>query len=161
MGFLSILGFFSKLSMGTAQMSTTRQAYRLGTRLSLGRLFGFYYAHIGSYLGQLHYYHVRAGAARALGKASCSVPRPATARRTAAPRRRYPPPRNRSRLDGFPRRPFYRCRWPTCSSRSRSSARSPRAQASSRGWHTRPRRYSTRSVAGSLSFSSRAACCRS
>ena len=26
MGFLSILGFFSKLSMGTAQMSTSRQA---------------------------------------------------------------------------------------------------------------------------------------
>ncbi|KAL1529896.1 hypothetical protein AB1Y20_000824 [Prymnesium parvum] len=57
MGFLSILGFFSKLSMGTAQMSTSRQAYRLGTRLGLARLCGFYYAHIGYYVGQLHFYH--------------------------------------------------------------------------------------------------------
>jgi hypothetical protein len=44
MGFLSILGFFSKLSMGTVQMSTTRQAYRLGVRLGLARLMGFYCA---------------------------------------------------------------------------------------------------------------------
>ena len=42
-------------------MSTTRQAYRLGTRLSLGRLFGFYYAHIGYYVGQLHFYHATYG----------------------------------------------------------------------------------------------------
>ena len=57
MGFLSILGFFSKLSSGTAQMSTSRQAYRLGVRLGTARLLGFFYAHTGYYLGQLHFYH--------------------------------------------------------------------------------------------------------
>ena len=41
MGFLSILGFFSKLSGGTASMSTSRQAWRLCTRLSLARMLGF------------------------------------------------------------------------------------------------------------------------
>ena len=35
MGFLSILNFFVKLSKGTARMTTTRQAHRLGVRLSL------------------------------------------------------------------------------------------------------------------------------
>ena len=58
MGFLSILSFFCKLSSGTAQMSTSRQAYRLGIRLSTARLLGFYYAHTGYYLAQLHFYHV-------------------------------------------------------------------------------------------------------
>ena len=43
MGFAAILGFASKLSRGTAQMSTSRQSYRLGVRLSFGRLLGFYY----------------------------------------------------------------------------------------------------------------------
>ena len=57
MGFLSILGFFDKLSMGTAQMSTSRQSFRLGSRLGLGRLLGFYYGHVGYYVGQLHLYH--------------------------------------------------------------------------------------------------------
>jgi hypothetical protein len=52
MGAISILQFFSKLSQGTAQMSTSRQALRLGQRLSLGRLLGFYYTHIGYYAGQ-------------------------------------------------------------------------------------------------------------
>lgn len=47
MGFLSILAFFCKLSSGTAQMTTSRQAYRLGVRLGLARLHGFYYGHIG------------------------------------------------------------------------------------------------------------------
>jgi len=42
MGFLSILGFFCKLSCGTAQMTTSRQAARLGLRLGLGRLLGWY-----------------------------------------------------------------------------------------------------------------------
>ena len=55
---VSILQFFSKLSQGTAQMTTSRQALRLGKYLSISRLLGFYYAHIGSYLGQLHYSHV-------------------------------------------------------------------------------------------------------
>lgn len=53
MGAISILQFFSKLSQGTAQMSTSRQALRLGQRLSLGRLLGFYYTHIGYYAGQV------------------------------------------------------------------------------------------------------------
>ena len=57
MGFLSILSFFCKLSSGTAQMTTSRQAYRLGVRLGLARLLGFYYAHIGYYVGQLHFFH--------------------------------------------------------------------------------------------------------
>jgi len=57
MGFTSILNFFVKLSKGTARMTTTRQAHRLGTRLSVGRLLGFYYAHAGYYVGQLHWYH--------------------------------------------------------------------------------------------------------
>lgn len=61
MGLLSILIFFSKLSMGTAMMTSSRQALRLGQRLGLARLFGFYYAHIGFYAGQLHYYHVGFG----------------------------------------------------------------------------------------------------
>eukprot|EP00966_Prymnesium_polylepis_P008118 187141-Prymnesium_polylepis.1 len=61
MGFGSILGFFCKLSSGTAQMSTSRQSYRLGVRLSFGRLLGFYYGHAGYYLSQLHLYHVLYG----------------------------------------------------------------------------------------------------
>ena len=56
-GCVTILQFFSKLSQGTAQMTTSRQALRLGLRLGLTRLMGFYYAHIGYYLGQLHFYH--------------------------------------------------------------------------------------------------------
>ena len=46
MGFGSILGFFCKLSSGTAQMSTSRQAYRLGVRLGTARLLGWYYGHV-------------------------------------------------------------------------------------------------------------------
>ena len=61
MGFLSILGFFCKLSSGTAQMSTSRQAYRLGQRLGLARLMGYYYGHTGFYVGQLHFYHATYG----------------------------------------------------------------------------------------------------
>jgi len=49
MGFLSILAFFSKLSRGCAEMSLTRQSYRLGTRLTFPRLLGFFYAHVGYY----------------------------------------------------------------------------------------------------------------
>lgn len=58
MGLLSNIEFFRKLSSGAAQMSTSRQAYRLGTRLGPARLFGFFYGHTGYYLGQLHVYHV-------------------------------------------------------------------------------------------------------
>ena len=42
-------------------MTTSRQAYRLGTRLGLARLQGFYLGHIGFYLGQLHFYHTAWG----------------------------------------------------------------------------------------------------
>ena len=36
LGAITILQFFSKLSQGTAQMTTSRQALRLGLRLGLG-----------------------------------------------------------------------------------------------------------------------------
>jgi hypothetical protein len=58
MGFGAILGFASKLSRGTAQMSTSRQSFRLGVRLGCGRLLGFWYGHAGYYLAQLHFHHV-------------------------------------------------------------------------------------------------------
>lgn len=61
MGLVSVLSFFSKLSAGTAMMTTSRQAMRLGQRLGLAKLLGFYYAHIGYYAGQLHYYHAAYG----------------------------------------------------------------------------------------------------
>jgi len=61
MGLLSILIFFSKLAMGTAMMTSSRQALRLGQRLGLARLHGIYYAHNGNYAGQLHYFHVAYG----------------------------------------------------------------------------------------------------
>ena len=61
MGLVSVLSFFSKLSAGTAMMTSSRQAMRLGQRLGLAKLFGFYYAHIGYYAGQLHYYHAAYG----------------------------------------------------------------------------------------------------
>ena len=38
-------------------LSSSRQAYRLGTRLDFARLLGFYYGHVGYYVGQLHFYH--------------------------------------------------------------------------------------------------------
>ena len=53
MGFGSILGFFCKLSSGTAQMSTSRQAYRLGVRLGTARLLGFYYGQLPPLLSLL------------------------------------------------------------------------------------------------------------
>lgn len=66
MGAISILQFFSKLSQGTAQMSTSRQALRLGQRLSLGRLLGFYCAHPPAVCSVLRLYAcVCAGAMRA------------------------------------------------------------------------------------------------
>eukprot|EP00962_Isochrysis_galbana_P013548 scaffold3837_cov110-Isochrysis_galbana.AAC.3 len=66
MGAISILQFFSKLSQGTAQMSTSRQALRLGQRLSLGRLLGFYCAPPPAVCSVLRLYAcVCAGAMRA------------------------------------------------------------------------------------------------
>ena len=35
--------------VGTAQMTTSRQCYRLGTRLGLARGLGYYIAHIGTH----------------------------------------------------------------------------------------------------------------
>jgi hypothetical protein len=43
MGLVSILSFFAKLASGTAEMISSRQALRLGQRLGLCRLMGFYY----------------------------------------------------------------------------------------------------------------------
>ena len=45
-GLVSVLSFFSKLSSGTAMMTSSRQAQRLGQRLGLAKLHGFYYAHV-------------------------------------------------------------------------------------------------------------------
>ena len=39
--------FVSKLARGNAEMTLTRQSYRLGTRLSFVRMLGFYFGHIG------------------------------------------------------------------------------------------------------------------
>eukprot|EP01052_Picozoa_sp_SAG31_P002274 SAG31_NODE_79_length_27235_cov_6.268868_3_plen_2702_part_00 len=50
LGFASVLGFFAKLSMGTAEQSITRQSVRLGMSLPLERLFSFFYAHVGYYV---------------------------------------------------------------------------------------------------------------
>ena len=57
MGYDSVLGFFQKLSFGTAVQTTTRQAFRLAERTAFVRNFFIYYAHIGSYVGSLHQYH--------------------------------------------------------------------------------------------------------
>eukprot|EP00746_Dinoflagellata_sp_MGD_P147280 gnl/MRDRNA2_/MRDRNA2_79641_c0_seq1.p1 gnl/MRDRNA2_/MRDRNA2_79641_c0~~gnl/MRDRNA2_/MRDRNA2_79641_c0_seq1.p1 ORF type:complete len:820 (+),score=107.58 gnl/MRDRNA2_/MRDRNA2_79641_c0_seq1:304-2460(+) len=52
MGFLSILSFFAKLSMGTGCQVLSRQSFRLGRALPVFRLLGFFYCHVGYYLNQ-------------------------------------------------------------------------------------------------------------
>ena len=42
-------------------MTTSHQALRLGLRLGLTRLMGFYYAHIGYYIGQVLWLHLSRG----------------------------------------------------------------------------------------------------
>mmetsp|Transcript_21066 Transcript_21066/g.51707 ORF Transcript_21066/g.51707 Transcript_21066/m.51707 type:complete len:1563 (-) Transcript_21066:460-5148(-) len=53
MGFMSILSFFGKLAAGTAEQSITRQSFRLGRGLSVPRLLGYYYSHVGYYFNQI------------------------------------------------------------------------------------------------------------
>jgi hypothetical protein len=76
MGAISILQFFSKLSQGTAQMSTSRQALRLGQRLSLGRLLGFYCAHLHAACCGLSLYACMCATAKRAGEAAGPPPRP-------------------------------------------------------------------------------------
>lgn len=52
MGFMSVLSFFAKVSMGNGEQATTRQWVRFGLHLSLPRLLGIFYTHIGYFLNQ-------------------------------------------------------------------------------------------------------------
>jgi len=56
LGFNSVLSFFAKVSSGTGEQSITRQSYRLGKRLPMSRLLGYYYAHVGYYFTQVWMY---------------------------------------------------------------------------------------------------------
>merc|ERR1719491_1528351 len=47
MGFVAVLGFFSKLSSGAGEVVLTRQSFRLGQLLPLPEFLTFYYAHVG------------------------------------------------------------------------------------------------------------------
>jgi hypothetical protein len=58
MGMDSVLGFFGKLSGGTARMTTTRHAYRLARRFGLARNLNWFYAHIGFYFNPAQQAHV-------------------------------------------------------------------------------------------------------
>ena len=113
---------------GTAQMTTSRQALRLGLRLGLTRLLGFYYAHIGYYLGQLHYYHASyAQLALMLAGAICDGTGVLPA----------PPPRGRPLQRPLRRRsPFSSSPSRSCRSRSRSSCTTARGRRSSSRWRS-------------------------
>eukprot|EP00927_Polykrikos_kofoidii_P034856 TRINITY_DN2947_c0_g5_i1.p1 TRINITY_DN2947_c0_g5~~TRINITY_DN2947_c0_g5_i1.p1 ORF type:complete len:1590 (-),score=233.54 TRINITY_DN2947_c0_g5_i1:233-5002(-) len=50
MGFLSVLSFHAKVSMGNGEQAITRQWMRLGMLLPLPRMFGIFYVHVGFYL---------------------------------------------------------------------------------------------------------------
>jgi len=52
MGFMSVLSFFAKVSMGNGEQAITRQWLRLGLELSLPRYLGVFHIHIGYYLNQ-------------------------------------------------------------------------------------------------------------
>eukprot|EP00405_Crypthecodinium_cohnii_P007093 CAMPEP_0206420490 /NCGR_PEP_ID=MMETSP0324_2-20121206/873_1 /ASSEMBLY_ACC=CAM_ASM_000836 /TAXON_ID=2866 /ORGANISM="Crypthecodinium cohnii, Strain Seligo" /LENGTH=1614 /DNA_ID=CAMNT_0053884383 /DNA_START=33 /DNA_END=4877 /DNA_ORIENTATION=- len=52
MGFISVLGFHAKVSMGNGEQALTRQWMRLGLSLPLPRLLGMFYLHTGFYLNQ-------------------------------------------------------------------------------------------------------------
>jgi len=52
MGFMSVLSFFSKVSMGNGEQAITRQWVRLGLSLSLPRFLGIFFTHIGYFLNQ-------------------------------------------------------------------------------------------------------------
>lgn len=52
MGFMSVLSFYAKVSMGNAEQAITRQWMRLGLHLELSQLLGIFYSHIGFYMNQ-------------------------------------------------------------------------------------------------------------
>jgi len=52
LGFVAVLGFFSKLSSGAGEQIITRQMFRLGNLLSVPEAFTFWYAHVGYYFTQ-------------------------------------------------------------------------------------------------------------
>ncbi|CAE7879948.1 FKS1, partial [Symbiodinium sp. KB8] len=52
MGFMSVLSFYAKVSMGNAEQAITRQWMRLGLHLELPQLLGVFYSHIGFYVNQ-------------------------------------------------------------------------------------------------------------
>eukprot|EP00913_Durusdinium_trenchii_P020380 g19145.t1 len=52
MGFMSVLSFYAKVSMGNAEQALTRQWMRLGLHLELSQLLGVFYSHIGFYMNQ-------------------------------------------------------------------------------------------------------------
>jgi len=52
LGFNTVLGFFSKLSMGAGEQILTRQMFRLSELFALPECLTFYYAHVGYYLTQ-------------------------------------------------------------------------------------------------------------
>ncbi|CAK9096135.1 1 [Durusdinium trenchii] len=52
MGFMSVLSFYAKVSMGNAEQALTRQWMRLGLHLELSQLLGIFYSHIGFYMNQ-------------------------------------------------------------------------------------------------------------
>eukprot|EP00928_Gymnodinium_smaydae_P017162 TRINITY_DN16559_c0_g1_i1.p1 TRINITY_DN16559_c0_g1~~TRINITY_DN16559_c0_g1_i1.p1 ORF type:complete len:1557 (+),score=196.35 TRINITY_DN16559_c0_g1_i1:34-4671(+) len=52
MGFMSVMSFNSKVSMGNGEQAITRQWMRLGLGLPLQRYAGMYYTHVGHYLNQ-------------------------------------------------------------------------------------------------------------
>merc|ERR1719229_1624041 len=52
MGFMSVLSFFAKVSMGNAEQTLTRQWLRMALGLPLPRLLGVFYTHIGYFLNQ-------------------------------------------------------------------------------------------------------------
>lgn len=57
MGFMSVLSFHAKVSMGNGEQIITRQWMRLGLELPLSRLLGIFYTHIGFYFNQLAMTH--------------------------------------------------------------------------------------------------------
>jgi len=52
MGFMSVLSFFSKVSMGNGEQVITRQWLRLGLTLPLPKFLGIFYTHCGFFLNQ-------------------------------------------------------------------------------------------------------------
>mmetsp|Transcript_102536 Transcript_102536/g.258317 ORF Transcript_102536/g.258317 Transcript_102536/m.258317 type:complete len:1585 (-) Transcript_102536:49-4803(-) len=52
MGFMSVLSFFGKVSMGNGEQALTRQWMRFGLSLPLARLLGIFYMHVGFFLNQ-------------------------------------------------------------------------------------------------------------